>query len=53
MINDEQKELILMSREHGKKETNQLNSTAILVIKLKNQKYFLKTAEFQGFFGLK
>jgi hypothetical protein len=35
------------------KRTNQLNSTAILVIKLKNQKNFLKTAEFQAFFGLK
>jgi hypothetical protein len=35
------------------KRSNQLNSTAILIINRKIQKNILKIAEFQGFFGIK
>jgi hypothetical protein len=35
------------------KRTNQLNSTAILINNRKIQKNILKSAEFQGFFGIK
>jgi hypothetical protein len=35
------------------KRTNQLNSTAILRNNRKIQKNILKSAEFQGFFGIK
>jgi hypothetical protein len=44
----EPKELILMSCEHWKKETNQLNSSAILAQNMINSKKNLETPGPQG-----